>query len=260
MRPIWKGSLSFGLVNIPVGLYSALKPHGLSFHLFHKKDKSPIRYARVCEKEKEEVPWDEIVKGYQIKKGKYVYLEDSDFEKANIDKTSAMEIMGFVEEEKIDSIFYDKPYFIAPQKAGTKAYYLLLGALKESKTVALCRYVLHHQHEYIGALKAAKNLLILEQLHFADDFRSIKDLPLKEETSKSTKEINIAKKLIDEMKIDFEPEKYRDTYVDDLKDIIDKKAKGKKIKAKGKSRKISKSKDLSDLLSQSIKQKKRKTA
>ncbi len=140
MRPVWKGALSFGLVNIPVRMYSAAREKELSFVLLHKKDLSQVRYARICKAEEKEVPWEEIVKGYEYEKGDFVVIKDEDFEKANLKKTKSVEIVSFAEGEEIDSLYYVKPYFLEPEKGAEKAYSLLRGAqaLQEGGTCPLC--------------------------------------------------------------------------------------------------------------------------
>jgi DNA end-binding protein Ku len=137
MHSLWRGFLNFGLVSIPVNLFSALKEKEFEFHLFHKKDKGKIRYARICEKDNKEINWKDVIKGYEYKKGKYIFLEKEDLEKANVHKTNSVDILEFVNNEEIDTILYEKPYFLTPDKKAKKPYFLLLQALKETKKLLL---------------------------------------------------------------------------------------------------------------------------
>ena len=252
MQPIWKGTLGFGLVNIGVKLLSACVDRQLNFHLFHGKDKSPIKYVRICEKEQKEVSLDEIVKGFEISKNKYIYLDKDDFEKANIHKTSSIDIVSFTRVDEIDPIFFEKPYYLIPDKTTQKAYYLLTDAMKQTNMAAIVRFVLKN-HEYLGAILTKENVMILHQLRFLNEIKQIKVKAQK--TIKSKKEHNIAVKLIEELTEKFKPQKYKDSYIEDLKSLIQKKAKGKKISPKGKKPKKTKSDELFDTLSKSLKKK-----
>src|SRR5262249_10175282 len=140
MRALWSGSLSFGLINIPVRIYSATEARALDFDMLHKKDLSPIRFARICKAEEKEVPWQEIVKGYEYQEGEYVVLDEEDFKRASVKKTKTIEIIDFVEEIEIDPVYYEKPYYLEPGKGADKAYVLLRESLKKSKKVAIARF------------------------------------------------------------------------------------------------------------------------
>jgi len=257
MRPIWKGTLCFGLVNIGIKLFSACVDRELKFHLFHSKDKSPIKYLKICEKEQKEVDPDETVKGFEISKGKYVFLDDSDFEKANIHKTNSIEIESFAKIPEIDPIFYERPYYLVPEKTAQKAYYLLSDAMEQKNVAAIARFVLKN-HEYLGAIIIKDKMMVLHQLRFLNEIKQAK-VTIKNPV-KSAKEHNIAVKLIEELSEKFNPEKYRDSYVEDLKDLIQKKAKGKKIVPKGKKPRKTKSGELFDALSESLKKRKKISA
>lgn len=257
MHPIWKGFINFGLISIPIKLYSAVKEREIEFHLFHKKDKSKIRYAKICEKEDKEVDWNEIIKGYEISKGKFVYLENEDFEKANLHKTSSIDIVDFAYENEIDTIFYEKPYFLEPDQKLQKPYQLLFEALKETKKVAIVQFVMHNL-EHIGIIKPYLNLLVLNQLRYVSEIKSTKDLGILHK-EKSPKEINIAIKLIEELTEKFNPKKYKDVYFEDLKKLILEKSKGNKTFSKGKKPKVTKETDISILLKKSLENKKKKS-
>ena len=160
MRAIWSGSISFGLVNIPVKLYSATQEQQLDFDMLSKKDLAPIRYARISTSTNKEIPWKEIVKGFEVKKGKYVVITDEDFQKASPEKSRAIDIVQFVLEKEIDPIFYDKPYYLVPDKGADKSYFLLLKALEQSKKVAVAEFMLRNRN-HICALKPYNNVLLL---------------------------------------------------------------------------------------------------
>ena len=226
MRAIWKGSLSFGLVNIPVHLYVASHEKELSFVLLHNKDHSRIRYAKICVKEDKEVPWDEIVKGYEYEKGDYVVLQDEDFEKANLKKTKTIELMNFIDESEIDTFYYVKPYFLEPDKNAVKAYNLLHDALKITQKVGLAKFVLHNR-EHLAVVKVHENMLVLNELRYQNEIVNPKELtiPASEKTKTQKKELDMAILLIDQLTIPFEPKAYKDTYIEELKQIIKKKPK-----------------------------------
>jgi len=233
MRALWKGSLSFGLVNIPVELYSGSKANEIKFTLLHKKDLSEIKYARICKDEGKEVPWDEIVKGFETEKGKYIIVTDEDLKKAALEKSPSIDIIQFTDENDIDTIFYEKPYVLTPDKNADKAYSLLVDVLKKSKKVGIARYVLHNR-EHIAVIKTYKNFIVMNQLRFEDELQLFENLKTPAVTKVTAQEIDIAIKLINHMTGTFKPEKYHDTYVQELKEILRKKGKGKKSASSGK--------------------------
>lgn len=253
MRAIWKGWISFGLINIPVNLYSATKEKELSFHLLHKKDLSPIHYSRVCDKEEKEVSWGDIVKGYQLESGRFVILDEKDFEKANIKRVKSLEILDFVAREEIDSVLYEKPYFLEPQRGAAKAYLLLREALLESKRVGVVKFVLHNR-EHLGVIRPYKDILVLNQLRFVNELRAPTiDLP---KMALSKREIRMAGKLVDQLTVKFNPKHYKDEYREELLDVIKHKAKGRAPKAKGKLPKKTARTDLTKILAASLRHKK----
>lgn len=235
MRPVWSGALSFGLVNIPVKLYSAVEAHGLDFHMLHKKDLSPIRYARVCKADGKEIPYEDIVKGYEYQKGDFIVLTDDDFKKANVRETSVIDIQHFVEEKEIDPRYFEKPYYIEPAKGADRAYALLVSALAKSKKVAVAKYVIH-KREHLGAVKPEKNMLVLFQMRFEEEIREPEGIrvPDVKAAGKENKEVDLALQLIDQLTVPFDPSLYKDTYIEALEDVIEKKVKGKKPAVKGK--------------------------
>lgn len=263
MRPLWKGSISFGLVNIPVKMYGATHEHDLKFVMLHKKDLSQIRYARICKIEEKEVPWDEIVKGYEYSSGEYVVISDDDLKKLNLNKSKSIEILHFIEEEEIDTIYYTKPYFLEPEKNAEKAYRLLFDALEKSKKIGLAKFVLHNR-EHLAVIKPYQNLIILNELRYDAELTKTKELGIPKEGKSSPQELSVALKLIDHLTTSFKPKEYTDSYVEEVMELIEKKAKGKKIHPKGQGKKPSKVHDIMSLLKASLEEskpvKKRKRA
>lgn len=258
MRAVWTGSLSFGLINLPIRLYNASEEHALSFDLLHKKDLSPIRYVRICQADGREVPYQDIVKGYQYRKGDYVILVDEDFKRANARKTKTIDIVDFTDEADIDPIYFEKPYFLEPGKGADKAYAVLREALKKSKKVGIARFVFRNR-EHIGVVKPHGNLLILNQLRFESELKKPEGLHIPKEEKMSNKEVAMALKLIEHLSSPFHPEEYHDTYTEELKEVIEAKAKGKVPRKRGKEPKITDIDDIMSLLKQSLEQH-RKTA
>lgn len=265
MRSIWRGAISFGLIHIPVRLYSASKDRALKFKLLHKQDLSEIRYARICKKDGKEIPWEDIVKGYEYHKGDYVVLTEKDFEKADIKKTKTIEIIDFTDQDQIDTMYYDRPYYLEPEKGAAKAYNLLREALQRSKKVAIGNYVFK-QHEHLGVIKPHGNVLVLNQLRYNTEIVNPKGLIIPKEGALPKNEVEVALKFIDHLTKPFHPARYTDTYVDEIHAIIKQKAKGKKVKIKKtKVEKSHKVHDIMGLLKESLEQhqkkgKKRKAA
>lgn len=258
MHAIWKGSISFGLVNIPVRMQSATRDQELKFVLLHKKDRSQIRYAHICKLEEKEVPWEDIVKGYEYEPGEFVVLDKEDFDKANLEKSKSIEIVSFIPEDEVDSIYFVKPYFLVPEKGAIKAYNLLCEALRKTKKVGLARYV-YHNREYLAIMKEYENAIILNQLRYQDEILKLpkEDIPKKEKLASA--ELDAAVQLINQLTSSFKPEEYKNTYTEEIKDIIEQKAKGKKIHPKGQEPKPTKVHDIMSLLKESLQQSKKST-
>jgi DNA end-binding protein Ku len=254
MKAIWNGSLSFGLVNIPVRMYTASQEKEISFVLLHKKDHSEIRYARICKAEGKEVPWKEIVKGYEYEKGNFVVLDDKDFEKANLKKTKTIEIEKFVEETEIDSIYFVKPYFLEPEKSAEKAYGLLRDALASSKKVGLAKYVLRNR-EHLAIIKVHENMMILNELRYVNEVKPAEELKIPSLAKPNRKELDVAVQLIEQLTEPFKPAAYKDTYTEEIKQIIKQKSKGRPIHAKTEEPQPSKVIDMMSLLQASLKNK-----
>jgi len=254
MRSIWKGALSFGLIHIPVRLYSASKTRELKFKLLHKQDLSEIRYARICKADGKEIPWEEIVKGYEYEPGDFVIMTEEDFEKANVKKTRTIEIIDFTKEDQIDTIYYDTPYFLEPEKGAAKAYSLLYEALKRSKKVAVGHFVFR-QHEHLGVIRVHENLLVLHQLRYESEILDAKELNIPKSPILKN-ELDMATKLIDQLTKPFNPKAYSDSYTDEIKAMIKKKAKGERVSIQKGEEKPEKVRDILSLLKSSLKQKK----
>ena len=230
MRAIWSGSIGFGLVNIPVKLYSAVQNSSLDLDMLDSKTGSHIKFKRVSEATGREVPWEQIVKAYEYN-NKYVVLEDEDFEAASPKKSKLIEIEAFVESKEIDEAYFETPYFIEPGEGGEKAYALLLNALKKSGKAGLSRFVLRTA-EHLAVIRPRDNYLMLQQLRFEEEMRSPEDLNLPEDVRISSKEIGVAMELIDQYSGPFEIDQYQDEYKKELLKIIKAKAGGKKVVAK----------------------------
>jgi DNA end-binding protein Ku len=234
-RAIWKGSISFGLVNIPIALYPATRREELKFRLLRKSDLSPVNYKRVAEKDGKEVSWDQIVKGYEYEKGKYVVLKDEDFERVDLEATQTVDIQDFVDQEEIDPMFFYKPYYLEPQKGGDKAYALLRDALKDSGKIGIAKVVIKTR-QYLAGVKPEDGALVLELMHFADELADPGKLRVPKKTELGKREMNMAKSLIDSMSAKWNPEKYKDDYREALMEVIEEKveAGGKEIEEKPK--------------------------
>lgn len=233
-RAIWKGTIDFGLVNIPVALHSAETSGGLDFALLDKRDFSRVRYRRVNENTGREVSWDEIVKGFAYKKGEYVALSDEDFARANVESTQSIAITDFVDASEISPVYCDKPYYLAPLRNGQRAYALLRETLRKMGKVGIARVVIRTR-EHLAALFPDKSVLVLNLLRFHDELRDPANLDLPKSGAKSagisTQEIKMAERLVDSMAGKWQPEKYRDEYRNDILKIVEEKVAAGKTKS-----------------------------
>jgi len=258
MRPIWTGSIGFGLVNIPVKIYTAIESQKLDLDMLDKNDLSNIRFMRVNENTGKEVKWENIVKGYKYD-DRYIILEDEDFETANAKKTKMIEITDFVKMQEIDQIFYENAYFLEPDKSGKKAYLLLKEALLQTGKVGVATFVMRNK-ENLALLRPTDKMILLHRLHFASEIRKPDELDLPEKADIKGKELQMAVTLIDHSTGDFDITQYKDTYVEELMKIIERKAKGiKKITPKFKVV-HSKSQDLMEQLKASLEMKRKKAS
>ena len=255
-RAIWKGSISFGLVNIPIALYPATRREEFKFRLLRKSDLSPVSYKRVAEKDGKEVPWDQIVKGYEYEKGKFVVLNEKDFQRVDLEATQTVDIKDFVDLDEIDPMYFYKPYYLEPQKGGDKAYALLRDALKDSNKIGIAKVVIKTR-QYLAGVKPEDGVLVLELMHFADELADPGKLHVPKKTEVGKREMNMAKSLIDSMSSKWNPEKYRDDYREALMEVIEEKveAGGKEIEEKPKkARKPTNVIDLVSVLQKSLEQ------
>jgi DNA end-binding protein Ku len=227
MRPTWKGSISFGLVYIPISVYPATREEKLSFRQLRKTDLSPIKYKKVAEADMKEVPADQIVKGFEYEKGRYIILSDEDFEKVRIESTHSIDITDFVDLDQVDPKFFYKPYFLEAQKGGEKAYALLHKALSGTGKIGIAKVVIANR-EYLAAVKPDGLFLVLELMHFASEVLKPEELN-RPKTDLNDKELKMANTLIESMSSDWQPEKYRDEYRDAVMEIIETKAKNKQL-------------------------------
>jgi len=225
MRAIWKGHISFALVTIPVSLFSATKRNEISLHYLHKGDLSPVSYKRFCDAEDKEVPWEELTRGYEYEKGQYVEITDEDLDGADIELTKTINVIEFVEESEIDPVYFDKPYYLEPQKGGERAYALMRDALAQSGRVGIARVVLKSR-EHLAAVKPVGRMILLGMMRFAHEIVDPAGLQLPEAIVPMGKEMDLARTLIDSMTDKFEPTRYKDEYHDKVLAIIQAKIDG----------------------------------
>lgn len=225
-RAIWKGAISFGLVNIPVELHSAEQRDELSFDLLDRRDLSPVGYRRYNKATGKEVAWQDIVKGYEYEEGEYAVLTDEDFRQANVRATQTVDIVSFVDAAEIHPLYYDKPYYLAPAKRGEKGYALLRETLRRSRRIGIAKVVIRTR-QHLAALLPYGPMLVLELMRFADDVRSIDEFDLPSENlgsaGLSAKEVEMAEHLVEGMLEKWDPAQYHDEYRQDLLALIEKK-------------------------------------
>jgi DNA end-binding protein Ku len=226
-RAIWSGSISFGLVNVPVRMYSAISEHKLHFHFVHEPDESPIGYQKICKLEDKPVPDKEVVKAFEFESGEFVFLDDDDFEAARTEGYKTIEITDFVPYEQVDPIYFARTYYLGPEQGGEKVYSLLLRALEDSGLAGISKFVMRDR-QYLGALRVRDRVITLEQLYFADEIRPLAEIK-PPRTKVSKEELAMAEQLIENFVGDFKPETYKDTYRDALCEIIRAKRAGKEV-------------------------------
>jgi len=227
-RELWKGAIQFGLVNIPVSLYPAEHRNELSFTMLDRRDMQPVGYKRVNKSTGAEVPFKQIVKGYETGEGEYVTLEKDDFKRANVEATQSVDILGFVDRESLPAYFYESPYYLAPGKHGDKGYALLRETLVRTGRVGIATVVVRTR-QHLAALYAVENVLVLNTLRYADEMRDPGELEVPDDLERARvteKELDMAERLVDDMVLDWDPTKYHDTYREDLLKLIEEKAKG----------------------------------
>jgi DNA end-binding protein Ku len=256
MRAIWKGSISFGLVNIPIALFSATRKEDLKFHLLRKSDLSPVNYKRVAAADQKEVPWEEIVKGYEYEKGKYIVLKEEDFARVDIEATQTVDITDFVELKEVSPIYFYKPYYMEPQKGGDHAYALLRDALTHTGKIGIAKVVIKTR-QYLASVKPQDEVLMLELMHFADELVEPDGLKLPSAKQHAGKrELEMAEALISGMTSKWEPDKYHDEYREALEKVIQEKIEhpDAKVKHAAPTKKATNVVDLVAVLQQSLAQ------
>ncbi|HRE81839.1 MAG TPA: Ku protein [Opitutaceae bacterium] len=256
MRAIWKGSISFGLVSIPVALHNASRVEELKFRLLRGSDLSPVNYKRVAQKDGREVPWDEIVKGYEYEKGKYVVLKDDDFKRVDLEATDTIDIVDFVALDEINPIYFYKPYYLEPLKGANGAYSLLRKVLSDTNKAGISKVIIRTR-QHLAAVKCSGDLLALELMRFEDELVDPKAIKISHEKTPGAREVAMAKTLVDHMSEEWDPSRYTDDYRSALMKLIEKKvaAGGKELATKEKtSKKPTNVIDLASVLQQSLKE------
>jgi DNA end-binding protein Ku len=229
MAAIWKGSLTFGLVNIPVELKTAVRADHISFRLLHEEDLSPVKYERVCQADGEPVPWNEIVKGYEYEKGKFVVLSDEDFKTAALESSKTIDILDFVKEDEIDPRYFETPYYLVPAKGGEKAYALLREAIRSSGSVGVGKIIIR-QSQHLAGVKVVGDALVLEIMRFANELVDTSDFNFPARDMVRPQELQMAEQLVENLAESFDPTRYTDDYRANLMKVIRAKMKGKKVK------------------------------
>ena len=227
-RPMWKGAVTFGLVSVPVNLYPATRRQAeLSFRLLHAKDKAPVQYKRVCTEEEVEVPWNEIVKGYEYEKGRFVVLTKEDLKTVALNKDKSIDILDFVKSEEIDDRFFETPYYLTPDKGGQHAYALLREALKDSRRTGIAKIIIRDA-QHLAAVEVIGDAIVLTMLRYADELVDTAPLAFPSPAKVRTAELDMAKMLIDNLAGEWEPSKYTDEYRENLMKLIKARMKGEK--------------------------------
>jgi DNA end-binding protein Ku len=255
MRALWKGTISFGLVTIPVSLFPATRREELKFHLLRRSDLSPINYKRLAEADGKEVPWDQIVKGYEYEKGKFVVLKEEDFARVDVEATQTVDIINFVKIDDVDPLLFYKPYYLEVGKGGDKAYVLLRESLAETGKIAIAKVVIRTR-EHLAAVKPQKKGLILELMYFPQELLDTSEFKTPAEKSIRKTEIQMAKQLIESMSSKWEPSQYSDEYHEALEKMIEKKIEsgGKLAPAPAKKKRPTNVVDLMSVLKQSLRE------
>ncbi|GGM26421.1 non-homologous end joining protein Ku [Paraliobacillus quinghaiensis] len=264
MHTMWKGTISFGLVNIPVKLHSATENKDVKLRNLHKECQSPVQYEKICPVCEKEISNDDIVKGFEYTKNKFVILEDEDLKSIKDDKDDkSVEILDFVKLAEIDPIYFDRSYYLSPNDGGGKAYALLREALKDTEKIGLAKITIRSK-EQLAVVRIYNNTIVMETIHYPDEVRDFQEVPnVPEDTNVVKKELETAKLLIDQLTTAFEPEKYTDEYRTDLLDLIEKKKDGDKISTAKEPKRKDNVTDLQEALERSLnktKKAKKKTA
>jgi DNA end-binding protein Ku len=228
-RSIWKGTLAFGLVSIPVELYSAVRDHRPKFRLLHAKDEAPVRYERVCQTEGKPVAWEDLVKGYEYARGQFVVLTKDDFKTAAVEKTKTIDILDFVDPGEVDERYFETPYYLQAGKGADRAYAVLREALRESDKIGIAKIILR-EAQHLAAVEAIGDALVLTMMRFADELADLGDFTFPRKGDIRPAELKMARQLIDTLVSSWDPEKYADEYKENLMRVINAKLKGKRPK------------------------------
>ena len=227
-RALWKGSISFGLVNIPIELHTAVRDHRPKFRMLHAKDKSPVRFERVCIRDGHPVAWEDLVKGYEYQKGHFIVVTKEDFQAAAVEKTRTIDIIDFVKADEIDDRFFETPYYLLPAKGGERAYALLREAVRTSERVGIAKFILRDA-QHLAAVEAIENALVLTIMRFADELVDIKSFDFPSDANIRKPELDMANALVNSLAAEWDPGKYTDQYRENLLRVIQGKLKGKKV-------------------------------
>jgi DNA end-binding protein Ku len=230
-RALWKGSISFGLVNIPIELHTAVRDHRTHFRMLHASDKSPVKFQRVCIRDGHPVAWEDLVKGFEYSKGRFVVVTKDDFEAAALEKTRTVDIIDFVKAEEIDDRFFETPYYLAPAKGGERAYVLLREAIRESGRVGIAKFILR-EAQHLAAVEVIEQALVLTVMRFADELVDPAQFNLPAESGVRKNELDMAKALVNSLAAEWDPSKYTDQYRENLMRVIQAKIKGKHVDLK----------------------------
>jgi DNA end-binding protein Ku len=228
-RSIWKGSIAFGLVSIPVELFGATRDHRPKFRLLHAKDEEPVRYERVCQREGKAVAWEELVKGYEYAKGQFVVLTKDDFKTAALEKTKTIDIIDFVDPKEIDERYFETPYYLQPGKGADRSYALLREAVRDSRRVGIAKIILR-ETQHLAAVEAIGDAIVLTMMRFADELADLGEFKFPRKADIRPAELKMARQLIDSLAAKWNPGKYTDEYVANLLRVINAKLKGKRPK------------------------------
>jgi len=228
-RAIWKGAINFGLVHIPVSMWKATRPQDLHFRMLHEKDMVPVKQKRVCPADNKEVGPDDIIKGYEISKGEFVAIEDKELEAVAPENTHSIDIEDFVELEQVDPIYYETAYYLAPERGAAKPYGLLVAAMQESGKAAIARFVMRTK-QHLVIMRAMENAISMSTLYYADEVMALEDVPgIPKEAHPTRQELEMAVRLIESMSRDFNPDDYEDTFREKVVEMLEQKAKGKRV-------------------------------
>ena len=228
-RALWKGSIAFGLVNIPIELHTAVRDHRPKFRMLHAKDKSPVRFERVCMRDGTPVAWEDLVKGYEYEKGRFVVMTKEDFQAAALEKTRTIDIVDFVKAEEVDDRFFETPYYLVPSKGGERAYALLREAIRDSGRIGIAKFILRDA-QHLAAVEVIEEALVLSVMRFTDELVDVESFAFPSAEGVRTRELEMAKSLVNSLAAEWDPGKYTDQYRENILRIIRGKLKGQKVK------------------------------